>query len=112
MKPISPVTYTQRFIVAWGLAIAVGFASLSAFSTPSSAQNTVAANTAASAPELQCTSTPVRRNVPPSDPLKGQVDPFEGQLAGSTLPATLLSIDGPTRDSILLSGLPCQESAT
>jgi hypothetical protein len=112
MKRIQPGRDTQWFIVAWGLAIAVSVASLSAYSIPSSAQNAATANTAASAPELQCTSTPVRKNVPPSDPLKGQFDPFEGQLAGSSLPATLLSIDGRTRDSILLSGLPCQESAT
>ena len=114
MKLIRPGRHTQSFILALGLAIAVGLASLSAFSTPSSAQNAATANTAASAPELQCTSTPVRKNVPPlaSDPLKGQFDPFEGQLAGSSLPATLLSIDGPTRESILLSGLPCQETAS
>jgi hypothetical protein len=100
--------------VALGLTIAVSVASWSAFPTPSSAQNAATANTAASAPELQCTSTPVRKNVPPlaSDPLKGQFDPFEGQLAGSSLPATLLSIDDATRESILFSGLPCQESAS
>jgi hypothetical protein len=114
MKLIRPGTHTQWFILALGLAIAVGLASLSAFSTASSAQNAATANTAASAPELRCTSTPVRKNVPPlaSDPLKGQFDPFEGQLAGSSLPARLLPIDDATRQSILLSGLPCQESAS
>jgi hypothetical protein len=114
MKRIRPDRDAQWFIVALGLAIAVGLASLSAFSTPSLAQNAATANTAASAPELPCTSTPVRKNVPPlpSDPLKGQFDPFEGKLAESSLPATLLQIDAAIRESILLSGLPCQESAT
>jgi hypothetical protein len=102
----------QSFIS--GLAFAISLISLSVFSTPSSAQNAATATTAAGAPELQCTSTPVRKNVPPlaSVPLNGQFDPFEGQLAGSSLPATLLSIDGSTRESILLSGLPCQETTS
>jgi len=109
--------HTQRIILSLGLAIAVGLASFLALPTPSSAQNAATANTAAAsttAPELQCTSTPVRKNVPPlaSDPLKGQFDPFEGQLDGANLNAGLLSIDIATRESILHSGLPCQESAT
>src|SRR5467141_899284 len=117
MKLIQPGGHTQWFILALELAIAVGLAPLLAVSTPSSAQNAATANTAASAataPELQCTSTPVRKNVPPlaSDPLKGQFDPFEGQLYGPSLSAGLLSIDIATRESILHSGLPCQESAS
>jgi len=117
MKFIRPGRHAEWFILALGPAIAVGFALLSVLPTPSSAQNTATATTsvaAASAPELQCTSTPVRKNVPPlaSDPLKGQIDPFEGQLDGPSLSAGLLSIDIATRESILHSGLPCQESAT
>jgi hypothetical protein len=114
MKLIQPGGHTQWFILALGLAIAVGLAPFLAVSTPSSAQNAATANTAAPAPELQCTSTPVRKNVPPlpSDPLKGQFDPFEGQLYRPSLSAGLLSIDIATRESILHSGLPCQESAS
>jgi hypothetical protein len=117
MKLIRPGRHTQWFIPALGLAIAVGFAWLSALPTPSSAQNTATATTtapAATAPELHCTSTSVRKNVPPlaSDPLKGQFDPFEGQLDGPSLPAGLLPVNAATRDSILGVGLPCQESAT
>jgi hypothetical protein len=117
MKLIRLGRHTQWIILSLGLAIAVGLASLLALPMPSPAQNTATANAAApaaAAPELQCTSTPVRKNVPPpaSDPLKGQFDPFEGQLAGSILPATLPPIDDATRESILLSGLPCQESAS
>src|SRR5580704_955398 len=114
MKLIRPRRQTQWCILALGLAIAVGLVSLSAFPMPSSAQNAATANTAAPAPELQCTSTPVRKNVPPlpSDPLKGQFDPFEGQLYRPSLSAGLLSIDIATRESILHSGLPCQESAS
>jgi hypothetical protein len=115
MKPISPVTHTQRFIVAWGLAIAVGFASLSAFSTPSSAQNAAAANTVASAPStpstpgLPCSNKSVRNNPPTPDPLNGQMDPFLGPLAGPSLLQRLPPIDDATQTSILRSGLPCQE---
>jgi hypothetical protein len=117
MQLIRPDRHTQWFIPGLGLAIAVGFASLSVLPTPSSAQNTAIATTsvpAATAPELHCTSTPVRKNVPPlaSDPLKGQFDPFEGQLDGPSLPAGLLPVNAATRDSILGVGLPCQESAT
>jgi len=116
MKLILSGRHTRWFIVAWGLAIAVGLASLSACRM-AWAQSAATANTAASAPELQCTSTLVRNDpiaTDPSkcqkdDPLKCQKDPFLGQLNGPSLPAGLLPINAATRDSILKSGLPCQE---
>jgi hypothetical protein len=109
MKLIRPRRHTQWFILGLGLAIAVRFASLLIFPTHSSAQNTAPATTA---PELHCTSTPVRKNVPPlaSDPLKGQIDPFLGPLAGPSLPPGLLPINDTTRSLILGFGLPCQET--
>jgi len=116
MKRIRSTRHTKWFTLALALAIAVALAWLSALSTPSSAQSATAANTAspaATSPELHCTSAPVRKTPLPSpDLLNGQVDPFQGQLAGPSLPKDLLVIDAATRDSILGSGLPCQESAT
>jgi hypothetical protein len=113
MQLIPPDRHPQWFILALGLAIAVGFASLSVLPTPTSAQNTTSVP-AATAPELHCVSAPVRKNPPPlpSDPLKGQIDPFVGQLDGPSLPAGLLPVNAATRDSILGVGLPCQESAS
>ena len=104
MKLIRPCRHTQWFIVALGLAIVVSLASLSAFPTPSSAQNTATATTttasAGTAGGLKCTGMPVRNNPPTPDPLNGQKDPFLGPLAGPSLPAGLLPINDATRKSI------------
>ena len=112
MKLIRPGRHRQWFILAVGLAIAVGLASLSALPTPSSAQNPATATTttasAATAGGLNCTSAAL----PTPDPLKGQKDPFLGQLAGPSLPAGLLPINDATRKSIFGVGLPCQESVS
>jgi hypothetical protein len=118
MELIGLRRYKQWFVFVLGRAIAVRLALLLAFPPPSSAQNAATANAAASAPELHCTSTPVR--TPPPDPkkcqteppLKCQQDPFPGQLVGRDLPPGLLPIDDPTRTSILRAGLPCQESVS
>jgi hypothetical protein len=94
---------------------AVGLIWLSTFPTPSRAQTTVAATattTAATAPGLTCTDIPVRNSPPKDDPLKGQKDPFPGKLAGPNLPSGLLPINDTVRDSILTSGLPCQEDVS
>jgi hypothetical protein len=116
MKLMRPGRLTQWFILAFGLAIAVGLASVSAFPTPLSAQNTVKATTTtapgATALGLPCTSLPVRGNPPTPDPLKGQMDPFLGPLAGASLPAGLLPISDATRKSIFGAGLPCQEKVS
>jgi|HubBroStandDraft_2_1064218.scaffolds.fasta_scaffold07855_3 hypothetical protein len=116
MKLTRPRRHTQWFTLALGLAIAVGLASVSAFPTPSSAQNTAKATTTtapgATALGLQCTSLPVRNNPPTPDPLKGQMDPFLGPLAGPSLPAGLLTISDATRKSIFRAGLPCQEKVS
>lgn len=115
MKLIRPRRHTQSFILALGLAIVIGLASLSALPTPSSAQNTATATTttasAITAEGLNCTGAPVR-NPPASDPLQGQKDPFPGQLAGPGLPAGLLPINDATQKSIFGVGLPCQESVS
>src|ERR1700676_1025001 len=115
MKLIRPGRHTQWFILALGLAIAVGLASLSEFPTPSSAQNTTAATTtapAAVAPGLPCAISPVR-NIPPNgDPLNKQRDPFKARLADQNLPAGLLPIDDSVKKSIMGSGLPCQEDVS
>ena len=89
MRLIRPRRHMQWLILALGLAIAVGLASLSPFSTPSSAQNTAPATTtgpAATALGLQCTSMPVRNNSPTPDPLKGQMDPFLGPVGWAESP--------------------------
>lgn len=119
MKRIRAPRHTQRVIPALGLAIAVSLASMTAFATISLAQN-AAPNPAASVPELQCTSTPVRNdpiaNDPSKcqkdDPLKCQKDPFWGTLVGPNLPSGLLPINGDTRKSIFEVGLPCQEGVS
>src|ERR1700730_12020558 len=112
MKLIRPGRHTQWFILALGPAIAVGLTSLSAFPTPSSAQNTATATTttasAATARGLNCTGAAV----PTPDPLKGQMDPFLGPLVGPSLPAGLLPISDATRKSIFGAGLPCQEKVS
>jgi hypothetical protein len=101
---------TQLFILGLGLAIAVGFISLSVLPTSGSAQNTATANQTPIG--LQCSSAQVRNSPPTPDPLKGQKDPFEGQLAGPNLPQGLLPINDSTRKSIFDAGLPCQESVS
>ena len=49
-------------------------------------------------PSLQCNGTPI-------------FDPFKGKLAGPALPPEVLPIAIANKDSILKSGLPCQENA-
>jgi len=112
MRLIRLSRHTQWFIVAWGLAITFALASLSAFPTPSSGQNTATVVPAATSLGLPCTGMPIRNNPPTPDPLKGQKDPFLGPLAGPTLPVGLLPINDPTRKSILGVGLPCQEAVS
>jgi hypothetical protein len=76
----------------------------------SSAQSTATPITTAPAPTtvgLPCTDKSVRNNPSTPDPLKGQMDPFLGPLAG---PPRLIKVDDATRTSILRSGLPCQET--
>src|SRR5690349_4400187 len=105
MELIWPGRQMRWAIAAWGLAIAVGFASLSACPT-ASAQSTATVKTSDRAPELQCTSTPVRNDPVATDTskcqkddrLKCQKDPFLGQLNGPSLPAGLLPINAATRD--------------
>jgi hypothetical protein len=95
---MSIMRYSQLLIV--GLATTVGLISLSVLSAQSPAQTTGATiATQGKAPSLQCNSANIR-------------DPFKGKLAGPDLPAGLLPIDDKTRDSILGSGLPCQENVT
>jgi hypothetical protein len=113
MKILRPGKHPQWLILTLGIASAVGLASLSTFPKPSSAQNTATATTtasAASAGGLDCTIDDVRKNPPTPDPLKGQKDPFLGQLANPDLPEGLLPINDATRKSIFGVGLPCKES--
>jgi hypothetical protein len=113
MKLMRPRKHAQWFILALGLAIAVGLVSLSAFPTASSAQNTATATTTtgsgASAAGLNCSNAAV----PTPDPSNGQKDPFLGSLipkpGGPSLPAGSLPINDATRKSIFGVGLPCQE---
>jgi hypothetical protein len=87
-------------LVAFVLATAVGLISFSAFSTRSRAQTAGPATaTQTKAPGLQCNGERL-------------LDPFKGKLAGPDLPAGLLPIDDKVRDSILGSGVPCQENVT
>ena len=83
-----------------GLATTIGLISLSVFSAQSPAQ-TLGATAAAQdqAHGLPCNGARI-------------LDPFQGKLAGPDLPAGLLPIDDKTRESILGSGLPCQENVT
>src|SRR5271169_4891918 len=117
MKLIQSGRHTQWVTLALGLAIALGFASLSAFPTPLSAQVAATAATTPPAPTtlgLACTDKSVRNNPPTPDPLKGQKDPFVGQLVGPTLPPDLLPIKDETKKSIFAAPLlpPCQESVS
>src|SRR6516162_966759 len=87
-------------LVAFVLATAVGLISFSVFSTQSRAQSADPATASQTkAPGLQCNGERI-------------LDPFKGKLAGPDLPAGLLPIDDKVRDSILGSGLPCQENVT
>jgi hypothetical protein len=86
-------------LFAAGLRTAVTLIVLSGLSAPASAQTAAAAAAPqAKPPGLQCDSKTI------------VTDPFKGRLAGPDLPQGLLPIDDKTRDSILGSGLPCQES--
>jgi hypothetical protein len=85
-------------LVLTGIATAAGLIWLSGSPVRSQAQNTTAA-APAKAPGLQCAPAPVPTPVP---------DPFKARLAG-VFPTGLLPIDNKVRDSILTSGLPCQE---
>ena len=81
------------------------------FSVPSASQAPPSPATTASvpdAPKLKCTDA----GITPSDPSNNQKDPFVGELANSGLPAGLLPINDATRQSILGSGLPCQEQVS
>ena len=87
-------------LLAFGFATAVGLISLSVFSTQSPAQTGGAATVSQTkAPSMQCNGARL-------------LDPFKGKLAGSDLPVGLLPIDEKVRDSILGSGMPCQENVT
>jgi hypothetical protein len=84
-------------LLAVGLVTAAGLISLSVFSSQSPAQKAgTAVASQTKTPGLQCNG----EKIP---------DPFKGKLAGD-FPAGLLPIDDKVRDSILASGLPCQEN--
>ncbi|KJC62199.1 hypothetical protein UP10_02225 [Bradyrhizobium sp. LTSPM299] len=83
-------------IFAVGLATAVCLIP----SAPTSAAEAGAPASAAKAPSLGC--------VPTASPDPFLPDPFKFKLAGD-FPSGLLPIDGKVSDSIMLSGLPCQE---
>ena len=84
--------YSQ--LLATGLVTAVGLISLSGLSAQSPAQKTPPAAQAKPS-GLQCTAGPVP-------------DPFKDSLVGD-FPNGLLPIDQNVKDSIMKSGLPCQE---
>jgi hypothetical protein len=89
-------------LLAIGLATA-GVISLSVLSVQSPAQTAGAATSSQpTAPSLGCTPT---GNPDPFLP-----DPFKFRLAGPDFPAGLLPIDEKVKDTILNSGLPCQEN--
>ncbi|MFZ2076128.1 MAG: hypothetical protein WAV38_05640, partial [Xanthobacteraceae bacterium] len=88
--------YSQ--LLAAGLATAVGLISLSGLSAQSPAQKTAPAAQAKPS-GLQCTAAASPKAVP---------DPFKDSLVGD-FPKGLLPIDDKVKDSILKSGLPCQE---
>jgi hypothetical protein len=87
-----------RPLLLTGLATAAGVTLLSGLSTQSQAQKTAAA-APAKPPSLQCTPAASPNPVP---------DPFKDKLVGD-FPMGLLPIDDKVKDSILKSGLPCQE---
>ena len=89
-------------LLAIGLATA-GVISLSVLSVQSPAQTAGAATSSQPrASSLGCTPT---GNPDPFLP-----DPFKFRLAGPDFPAGLLPIDEKVKDTILNSGLPCQEN--
>ena len=89
-------------LLAIGLATA-GVISLSVLSVQSPAQMAGAATSSQpTAPSLGCTPT---ANPDPFLP-----DPFKFRLAGPDFPPGLLPIDEKVKDTILNSGLPCQEN--
>jgi hypothetical protein len=86
--------------LAAGFATALGSILLLGLSMRSPAQTAGTATAwQASVSILHCNSTPI-------------LDPFKGKLAGSDLPPGLLPIDNKVIDSILTSGIPCQENVT
>ena len=87
-------------LLAAGLATAVGLISPFGLSAQSLAQTAVNAPTSqAKPPGLQC--------IPAADPTPVP-DPFEPRLVGD-FPTGLLPIDDKVKESIMKSGLPCQE---
>src|SRR5580700_4802249 len=66
-------------------------------SAASLAQTTVPAASPVQAPGLQCNGTQI-------------FDPFKGRMAVPTLPPEVLASAIANKDSILKSGLPCQEN--
>jgi hypothetical protein len=88
--------YSQLLLT--GLATAAGLTLLSGLSTQSQAQKTTVA-AQAKPPGLQCTPAASPNPVP---------DPFKDRLVVD-FPTGLLPIDDKVKDSILKSGLPCQE---
>jgi len=66
-------------------------------SASSLAQTTAPATPPAQAPGLECNGTRI-------------LDPFKGKLAGPALPPEVLASAIANKDSILKSGLPCQEN--
>jgi len=94
------VRYSQ--LLAAGFATAVGLTLLFVCSAQSPAQTAGAtAPSQAKALGLQC--------VPAPNPDPFLPDPFKGSLASPDLPAGLLPINNKVKESILNSGLPCQE---
>jgi hypothetical protein len=99
---MSIMRYSQLLLA--GIAIAVGLILLSGPSAQSQAQKTPVAAAAANQtqpPPLKCT--------PAASPDPFLPDPFKFRLAGD-FPAGLLPIDDKVKDSIMKSGLPCQEN--
>ena len=89
----------SQLLVVGLLATTVGLMSLSVLSTQSPAQMTGATTPPQdNARSLACNGAEIP-------------DPFKGKLAGD-FPAGLLPIDDKVRDSILASGLPCQEKVS
>jgi hypothetical protein len=81
---------TQLANAAGGILLMASAASL--------AQTTVPATPPVQMPDLRCNGTPI-------------FDPFKGKLAIPTLSPDVLASAAANKDSILTSGLPCQENA-
>ena len=86
-----------RQLLAVGLATTVGLILLSVLSARSPAQTTAPAASPVQALGLECNGTKI-------------FDPFKGKLAGPALPPEVLASAIANKDSILKSGLPCQEN--